>query len=157
MLVPLGNGAVDKRPYQLIRQWRQGCTQLLCNAKSLANYPQQLCIDGAIRVGLVVRLITPPTHGENACAMHALQLTHQAALADLRPAGYFIGIEALIRFAIKHAQHFLLGGGKQSIAERDGRHGRLYKSQKGNCRSLFGNFQLCRDHVFFDGAASFLV
>ncbi|MNS27500.1 hypothetical protein D3C72_594510 [compost metagenome] len=116
MLVTLGNGAIDERPYQLIIQRSQGRTQLLCNAKSLTHYPKQFCIDGALRVGLVVRLITPSTHGENACAMQTLQLTHQAALADLCPAGYFIGIEALIRFAIQHAQHFLLGGSKESIA-----------------------------------------
>jgi hypothetical protein len=41
--------------------------------------------------------------------MQAVQLAHQAAFADLRPAGNFVGVETLIRLAIQQAQHLLLG------------------------------------------------
>ncbi|MNG01272.1 hypothetical protein D3C84_842420 [compost metagenome] len=87
-----------------------------------------------------MRLVALATHGQDARVVQTLQLAHQAALADLRPAGDLIGIKALIRLAIQQAQHLLLGRGEQSIAERDGWHGWLESPKKGTIGPFLGLF-----------------
>ena len=112
MIRALGDGTVDKGPYQTIRHGRQGGLQLLADAESLAHDAQQLGVNRACRVGLVVGLVALAVQGQYAGLMQAVQFAHQAALADLRPAGNLVGVETLIRLAIQQAQHLLLGRGE---------------------------------------------
>ncbi|MNN63775.1 hypothetical protein D3C81_1791780 [compost metagenome] len=112
MFAALGHRAIDERPRQLPGQRRQGGAQRLADAEGLAHDAQQLGINRAGRVGPVVGLVALPAHGQDARALQALQLTHQAALADLRMAGELVGVEALLRVAVQQAQHLALGCGE---------------------------------------------
>ncbi|MNN56892.1 hypothetical protein D3C81_1718520 [compost metagenome] len=104
---------------------------MLGNPEGLLDYPQQLPVDRAIRIGLVVSLIALANHGQHTGTLEPIQFAHDAAFANLGPPGDFVGVEALPRFAIQQAEHFLLGSGEQGVTQGDRLHGALKGPKKG--------------------------